>query len=205
MVSRLFKVVLLSAALPITLIAQGAAPAPATAGARKALTINDYSRWRSIEGAELSPDGKWVAYALRYTNTLPADSKPVLHLVNLETNQDLEVPNAHTPSFSSDSRWVVYQVDSVPARRRGWPEPPRPRDRVVREALQPRHRAWSSASLRQGAHSRGSACSPANSTPRPHISSCAAVWRQARAEARVLVLPRRHRQAGLTRLAAPMP
>ena len=57
-----------------------------------------------------------MAYALRYTNVLPADAKPVLHLMNLETNQDIEVPNAHTASFSSDSRWVVYQVDSVPAR-----------------------------------------------------------------------------------------
>ena len=49
---------------------------PASGGGKKPLTIADYSRWRNIDGAELSPDGKWVAYALRFTNTLPADAKP---------------------------------------------------------------------------------------------------------------------------------
>jgi dipeptidyl aminopeptidase/acylaminoacyl peptidase len=117
MVSRLLRVFLLVTSLPLAATAQGAAaPSPTAASGKKPLTIGDYSRWRSIEGAELSPDGKWVAYALRYANTLPADSKPLLHILNLDTNQDIEVPNAHTPSFSSDSRWLVYQIDSVPAR-----------------------------------------------------------------------------------------
>ena len=113
--SRLLRVILVVISFPLAAHAQGAA-APSTASGKKPLTIADYSRWRSIEGAEISPDGKWVAYALRFTNTLPADSKPLLHLVNLDTNQDIEVPNAHSPSFSSDSRWLVYQIDSVPAR-----------------------------------------------------------------------------------------
>ena len=112
--SRLLRVLPLVLAFPLMAHAQGAAT-PSASG-KKPLTIADYSRWRSIEGAEISPDGKWVAYALRFTNTLPTESKPLLHLVNLDTNQDIEVPNAHTPSFSSDSRWLVYQVDSVPAR-----------------------------------------------------------------------------------------
>ena len=117
MVSRLLRVSLVVLALPLAAHAQGAAaPSTSPAAGKKPLTIADYPRWRSIEGAEISPDGKWVAYALRFTNTLPADSKPSLHLVNLDTNQDVEVPNAHSPSFSSDSRWLVYQVDSVPAR-----------------------------------------------------------------------------------------
>ena len=113
--SRLLRATLLVFAFPLAVRAQGA-PAPSTASTKKPLTIADYSRWRSIEGAEISPDGKWVAYALRFTNTLPAESKPLLHLVNLDTNQDIEVPNAHSPSFSSDSRWLVYQIDSVPVR-----------------------------------------------------------------------------------------
>ena len=113
--SRLLRVVLLVFAFPMMAHAQGAVTPPPATG-KKPLTIADYSRWRSIEGAEISPDGKWVAYALRFTNTLPAESKPTLHLVNLDSNQDIEVPNAHSPSFSSDSRWLVYQVDSVPSR-----------------------------------------------------------------------------------------
>ena len=60
--------------------------------AKKALTVDDYTRWRSISGAEISGDGKWVTYGLSLTNTPQTESKPVLHLVNLETNQDVEVP-----------------------------------------------------------------------------------------------------------------
>src|SRR5688572_5565770 len=123
MISRLSRIFLVAALLPVAVVAQtlpasqaATPPVQTSVGAKKALTISDYSKWRSIEGAEISPDGKWVAYALRFMNTLPADSKPALHIVNLDTNQDIEVPNAHSPSFSSDSRWVVYQVDSVPAR-----------------------------------------------------------------------------------------
>ena len=79
--------------------------------AKKVLTGDDYTRWRSISGQEISGDGKWAAYALSYTNTLPAEAKPVLHLLNLETNQDVEIPNATGGTFSADSRWIAYQVD----------------------------------------------------------------------------------------------
>jgi dienelactone hydrolase len=80
---------------------------------KKVLSPNDYSRWRSIEGAQISSDGKWVAYGTRLTNTLQNDSKPIVHLLNLDSNKDVEIANASNPIFSPDSRWVVYQVDSV--------------------------------------------------------------------------------------------
>ena len=92
--------------------------ATALAQTRKPLTIQDYSRWRAIEGAVLSPDGLWLAYTLRLTNVLPAESKPVLHLQRLETGQETEIEGGSSPAFSPDSRWVLYQLDSVPAPRR---------------------------------------------------------------------------------------
>ena len=113
--ARFARLLLVSASLPLTVSAQNAAPASPAAG-RKPLTVADYSRWRNIEGAEISPDGKWVAYTLRQANTLPAESKPALQILNLDSNQLVEVPNAHSATFSSDSRWLVYQVDSVPVR-----------------------------------------------------------------------------------------
>jgi len=79
--------------------------------AKKALTVEDYTRWRTIGGQQISSDGKWVCYGLSYANTLPADAKPVLHLLNLETNQDVEVANATGGTFSPDARWLAYQVD----------------------------------------------------------------------------------------------
>ncbi len=59
----------------------------------------------------MSGDGKWVAYVLQFTNTAPADTKPVLHIRNLETDQEVEVANATGASFSDDSQWIVYLID----------------------------------------------------------------------------------------------
>ncbi len=83
----------------------------AQATARKPLGIEDYTRWRSISGQQLSGDGKWVTYGLAFMNTAPADTKPVLHLLNLETSQEVQVPNGTGGEFSDDSRWIAYQVD----------------------------------------------------------------------------------------------
>src|SRR5215831_6828901 len=80
--------------------------------AKKALGVDDYSRWRAIGNQAISGDGKWVTYVLSQTNTAPADAKPVLHILNLDSDQDLQVSNATAPAFSSDSKWIAYEIDS---------------------------------------------------------------------------------------------
>lgn len=52
------------------------------------MTIDDYTKWRSIERQAISGDGKWVAYTLQTTNVVAAEAKPVLHLLNLENGAD---------------------------------------------------------------------------------------------------------------------
>jgi dipeptidyl aminopeptidase/acylaminoacyl peptidase len=106
------RAVTLSASVLVMLLALPLAP---LAAQKKPLTIDDYARWRTIDDAAISATGQWVAYTVRHMNVLPVDSKPVLILRNLATNQDVEIPNAHDGVFSLDSRWIVYQVDSVPA------------------------------------------------------------------------------------------
>jgi dipeptidyl aminopeptidase/acylaminoacyl peptidase len=108
---------------PVAMLTAQAAPAiaskPATsATGKKILSVNDYARWRSIENAIISGDGKWVSYGLRYTNVATTDSRPVVHLYNSATGRDIEIANASNPQFSPDSRFVGYQVD-VPAPRGG--------------------------------------------------------------------------------------
>ncbi len=98
-------------ALPSAQSADPAAPASLPAPAKKALGIDDYTRWRSISGDTMSADGKWVAYVLQFTNVAPAETKPVLHIRNLETDQEVEVANATGPAFSDDSQWVAYLID----------------------------------------------------------------------------------------------
>ncbi|MBL0170486.1 MAG: prolyl oligopeptidase family serine peptidase [Gemmatimonadaceae bacterium] len=86
-------------------------------GAKKVLSAEDYARWRTIDNSIITADGKWVAYGLRFTNTLPLDAKPVLHLRNLATSEEIEVPNATQPAFSPDAKWIAYLVEPPPPAR----------------------------------------------------------------------------------------
>ena len=72
--------------------------------AKKVLSVEDYTKWRTISGQEISGDGNWVTYGQALTNTVPTETKPVLHLVRLETNQHVEVPNAHRAASSRPTR-----------------------------------------------------------------------------------------------------
>ena len=78
---RCAALVLLLLSVLATVEAQSPLPA---AGARKALAVDDYTRWRSINNPELSSDGQWVAYVLQLTNTVQAQAKPELHLRRLQ-------------------------------------------------------------------------------------------------------------------------
>ena len=92
-------------ALPIS--AQNAQPSsanPSSAAApdpsrKKALSIDDYSRWRTIEGTQISSDGKYAAYVLRQTNVPQADSRPVLHIVRVDDDNHVTIPHASQPAF----------------------------------------------------------------------------------------------------------
>jgi WD40 repeat protein len=101
---------LIPLAFVLTVAFGGAYALSAQAPAKKALTVEDYTRWRSINSPEISGDGKWIAYVLQLTNTATADAKPVLHILNLETNAGVEVANGTGPTFSSDSRWIAYTI-----------------------------------------------------------------------------------------------
>src|SRR5207244_11858518 len=86
---------------------------------KRAMTIEDYARWRTINGAAISGDGKWVAYGVAFTNVPTTASKPVLHILNLDNNQDISIPDGSNPQFSPDSKWVVYQIDPAATGGRG--------------------------------------------------------------------------------------
>jgi dipeptidyl aminopeptidase/acylaminoacyl peptidase len=107
------------AALLASTAALSAAQDAAVPSAKKIIGVNDYTRWRTIENAQISGDGHWVASVLRLTNLPTNDSKPELHLRNLDSDKDVVILRASNPVFSSDSRWMVYQVDSMPIRAAG--------------------------------------------------------------------------------------
>jgi len=106
---------MLLAVLAATTYAVTSAQAPA----KKALTVEDYTKWRSINAPELSGDGKWLTYGMAQTNTAPNESKPVLYLMNLQTNETVNVADASGGGFSSDSNWLAYTVDPSQGGRGG--------------------------------------------------------------------------------------
>ena len=164
------QTITLALALLVALASGHVLPAAAPAS-KKALSADDYSRWRSITGAEISGDGNWVTYVLQLTNTVPAEAKPVLHVLNLETSVDVAIPNATGGTFSPDSRWIAYQVDPSPGRpgARGTPLHPMPAPRRVgrrdAEGHPPRRVAPSCAISRPGWCSPGRTFSRSRSLP----------------------------------------
>lgn len=98
----------------VTSLAQNA-PAPA----KKALTIEDYAKWKSISGQEISGDAKWVAYVLQSSNVPITETKPVLHIQNITSTNEITVADATGNAFSSDSKWIAYTVEAAAAGRGG--------------------------------------------------------------------------------------
>ncbi len=149
------------------LLAQSAASQANEGEAKKPLTVDDYDRWRDMGQERISGDGRWVAYVLRHVNVLAIDAKPVLFIRDLETGRDIEIQNAHSPEFSPDSRWIVYQVDSVRVRggrggRAGQQGAPADTAAVTPPGS-------SCASSRPARRGRGSGCRPPASTRRRRI------------------------------------
>src|SRR5262249_50471878 len=93
---------------------------------KRPLTHNDYDGWRLIQAQTLSPDGKFVAYALA-----PEDGDGEVVVRNLETGKEWRAPRGALPTtvpqvnpfaenaalpqpprthFTADSRFVVFQI-----------------------------------------------------------------------------------------------
>jgi dipeptidyl aminopeptidase/acylaminoacyl peptidase len=69
------------------------------------LTIADYQLWRTISGADISPDGAWAAWS--YSRVRGDDT---LHIVELDSDGKHVVPLASEPSFSDDGMWVAFFI-----------------------------------------------------------------------------------------------
>jgi hypothetical protein len=136
-----------SAAIALTALALTVVVPSAQTSSKKALTVDDYTKWKSISDPAISSDGKWVTYVLQTTNVPQDQTRPVLHILNLDTNQDVTVANATGGTFSADSNWIAYQIDPSPGRGRGRgrgpsalrARPPR-RPRPLRRRREPRNR-----------------------------------------------------------------
>ncbi len=75
-------------------------------GQKKALQLEDYSRWHRLVSVELSDDGQWMTYGLRPNGG--DDTLKIQHLDQAE--KKYSIPFASSPVFSDDSKWAAYLI-----------------------------------------------------------------------------------------------
>jgi len=89
----------LTLATAISLYGQSKPPVPPS----------DYGQWESLatfrEYGGLSPDGKWLAYAVTRSNR-----NNELRVTNIADGTTKTIAFGAEPAFSSDSRWVAYSI-----------------------------------------------------------------------------------------------
>ena len=73
---------------------------------KKALTFDDYARWRSVTSTSISDDGNWITFG--YSRREADDT---LYVRNLENDKLQLIPLASRPQFSDDGKWIAYVED----------------------------------------------------------------------------------------------
>lgn len=91
--------------LLVAVIALSAAPALAQSTDRRPLEIADYQLWRTIQGAEISDDGRWAAWT--YSKVRMDDT---LVVANLDDGTRHEIARASNGTMSPDGNWIGYSV-----------------------------------------------------------------------------------------------
>jgi dipeptidyl aminopeptidase/acylaminoacyl peptidase len=78
-----------------------------TAQERPNLTPDDYSKWESFVfgGTSISPNGEWLAYAIRRVN-----EETELRVRPLRRDTTIVVPWGSDPAFSANSGWLAWTI-----------------------------------------------------------------------------------------------
>jgi dipeptidyl aminopeptidase/acylaminoacyl peptidase len=109
---RLFLIVTVALPIAATASAQHSATIPnhplatvVPSDAKRAMTVADIGKWRTIRDVALSDDGTWASFAYQQRRV-----DDTLFLKNLATNAEQKVARASRAQFSDDSKWVAYFV-----------------------------------------------------------------------------------------------
>ena len=97
-------------AFALSLILLAAAAVTPAFAQQRALDHDDALRWNRITGSALSPDGAWLVYVLA-----AMEGDPVLALKAARAGVDEVTFRGTRPTFTSDSRFIVYSIPPVEA------------------------------------------------------------------------------------------
>jgi dipeptidyl aminopeptidase/acylaminoacyl peptidase len=113
-----FQTIILAAALSFAAAAAAAAAAvadaatPGVATPRRPLSPEDFYRIQAVGSPEVSPDGKWVAYAVSVNDKEANESRTQIYMVSWDGKERIALTNpargTHTPKFSPDGKYLSF-------------------------------------------------------------------------------------------------
>jgi dipeptidyl aminopeptidase/acylaminoacyl peptidase len=89
----------------------------ALVGERRIPTVDDLLNVQSLGGAQISPDGKWVAYTVTTTDFKQNAYVTHVRLANTQTSRTIQLTrgdkSAGNPQWSPDSEWLAFTSSRV--------------------------------------------------------------------------------------------
>src|SRR5450759_744406 len=90
--------------------------------ARRALKIDDMHRFHDVRDAQISPDGKWVAYTVNTVDSVADKSDTDVWIASWDGKQHLRMTTSteseSSPRWSPDGRWLAF-LSSRPGKVKG--------------------------------------------------------------------------------------
>jgi dipeptidyl aminopeptidase/acylaminoacyl peptidase len=90
--------------------------------ARRALKIDDMHRFHDVRDAQISPDGKWVAYTVNTVDAAADKSDTDVWMASWDGKQHMRMTtsteNESSPRWSPDGRWLSF-LSSRPGKAKG--------------------------------------------------------------------------------------
>ena len=90
--------------------------------ARRALKIDDMHRFHDVRDAQISPDGKWVAYTVNTVDAAADKSDTDVWIASWDGKQQLRMTTSteseSAPRWSPDGRWLSF-LSSRPGKAKG--------------------------------------------------------------------------------------
>ncbi len=90
--------------------------------ARRAMKVDDMSRFRNVSDPQISPDGKWVAYTVSSTDVKEDKSNTHIWMVGIDGSNDRQITfsdsSESSPRWSPDGKYLSF-TSSRPGKARG--------------------------------------------------------------------------------------
>jgi dienelactone hydrolase len=82
-----------------------AVSSPSTDNIKRAMTVADIGKWRTIRDVAISDDGQWATYSYQQRRV-----DDTLFVKSLPAGAEQKIPRASRVQFSDDSKWIAYFV-----------------------------------------------------------------------------------------------